>query len=107
MQTEPRIIDELPTDESAIKHAIAILEFVGQAWINGHARDVDDGTYTFEVPLECLYNFEDSKYTAIHHRHGEEHYVDDGLTSHEAAPETVQNWPGPFLLTVKTVEAET
>lgn len=96
--TKDEVIDELPDEDEAIESGEAVLEFTGQAWIEGRARDVDNKETTFTVPLSDLqvrgnWALDDTSFR---------HFVDDQLLQHENAPEWVQTWSGPFEIQVKT-----
>lgn len=107
------IVTKLPDDESIIKHAEATLLFIGEAWINDYAREVDDGRTTFTVPLADLYipltnhidTVGDATDTWAIHSTIHNHHVSDVFKSHDNAPEWVQTWTGPF--TIKLVDWDT
>lgn len=99
--TKDEVIDELPDEDEAIESGEAVLEFTGQAWIEGRARDVDNKETTFTVPLSDLRIGDYWALDKTPHRH----FVDDQLHRHQNAPEWVQTWSGPFELQVKSFSA--
>lgn len=101
LESKEAVIEALPDEEAVIESGEAILEFTGEAWINGVAMDVDNKEETFTVPLTDLrlngsWALDGS--TSRHH-------VADQLHRHENAPDWIQEWNGPFELQVKSIEA--
>lgn len=106
------LIDQLPDNKAAIELADATLLFIGEAWINGHAREVDNSRAEFTVPLADLHRDHTAhigspgKQTEDHpwfiHSTPMNHYVSDAFRTHENAPEWVQEWQGPFEVKLKT-----
>lgn len=105
MQThnKPRsdLIEALPDELAKIKDAKATLVFIGQAWINERAREVDDSRYTFDIGLNELYQGATGEWRDIHST-GVGHYISDGFRSHPNAPEPATKWQGPFEIKLKS-----
>lgn len=93
-----RLISQLPDRADVIDEHLAVLEFIGEAWIDDRAHEVDDGRFTYEVPLAHL-RTSDGEW-AIEST-ASSYHVSDLLKDHENAPETVQNWPGPFTIKLR------
>jgi hypothetical protein len=98
---EVRDVLPAPDNDDVIPQARATLAFRGEAWVRGRARAVDDAGTTFTVPLGDLRN--ESNEWAIHGGAGL-HYVADGLHQHSNAPEWVQQWDGPFTVSVDSID---
>jgi hypothetical protein len=102
--------DRLPSDYEEIENATAQLRFQGEAWVNGQALEVDNAAYTYTVPLADLHREltgfvaqwgEGDREWAIHSRNGSPR-VSDCFKRHPEAPEVVQDWNGPFTITLET-----
>jgi hypothetical protein len=97
MTTKNEVIDYL---ESKDENDSVELAFIGEAWINGNAKKVDNGKCTFSVPVSHMKANEEwaieSTCTSYH--------VSDILHTHDNAPEWVQNWYGPFTIKLENLE---
>lgn len=101
LASKDEVVEALPDDEAAIESEDAVLEFTGEAWIDGRARAVDDKEETFTVPLTDLQVDGEWALEETPSRH----FVSDQLHRHENAPDWIQEWDGPFELQVKSIEA--
>jgi hypothetical protein len=97
--TKEDLMFRLPDDEEDIQDQTVVLEFTGQAWIDGVARDVDDKQTEVEVPLSAIKTAEG---WAIDET-GVRHYVHDTIREHDSFPDWVADWDGPFELQVKEI----
>lgn len=95
--SKDEVLEELPDEEAEIESGEAVLEFTGEAWVGGRARDVDGKETTYTVPLSDLRQNGNWALDETPSRH----FVSDSLHTHENAPEWVQEWNGPFELQIK------
>lgn len=87
------VVGERDMDEPAFE-----ARFVGQAWINDHAMEVDDGRFTYEVTWTDI-----EAAGGMNAAGGPERGDWDGLKAAAAAPVEVGDWTGPFEITLTSL----
>lgn len=102
------IISALPDDPALIERSQATLLFIAEAWIDGEAKEVDDGRHEFTVPLSQLHTADpgqsphDDQWAIRGTAHN--HLVEDELKNHERNRAKFTEWSGPFSIKLKSVD---
>jgi len=97
---------DVPNQYSDVSEVEVELEFIGQAWIDGYAREVDNSRTTFNIPLSALYDENTDSWPGLHDHSSWGYHLDEGgLMLHANAPELVRDWDGPCIMTVQNVSA--